>query len=83
MTNSTLTVLSTATAALALLGNPYMRFVRGWAMQFGPMLLLGLFVPVVLGAVGVVAGLRTERPRLLATLNVVCVAVGLGLGYVG
>lgn len=82
MADRSFVALSLVLAALALLVNAYMRFVRHWAMNFGPMLLFGLGLPLVLGAVGALAGRRTEYARSLVLANGACVVLGWAIGYV-
>lgn len=70
-------------AVLAVGANIYFRFVRDWAMGFGPMILVGLGIPLVLGLLGVVVGRRSGKHRsMLIMLNLLAIGLGIAVGYI-
>lgn len=83
MNRRTIEVISVGFAVLAAGINIYFRFIRDWAMGFGPMIVVGLGTPVVFGLIGVLLGDRSEERRLiLITLNLIAIGIGIAVGYV-
>ena len=71
------------TAVLAVGANIYFRFVRGWAMGFGPMILIGFGTPALLGLTGILAGYRaTTHQNLLVGLNLFAIVLAITIGYI-
>lgn len=83
MDNRIVETVSVGLAVLAVGANIYFRFVRDWAMGFGPMILVGLGTPLALGLLGVFTGDRSEKHRSkLITLNLIAISLGIAVGYI-
>lgn len=75
--------VAVATAVLAVGVNIYFRFVRGWAMGFGPMILVGFGTPTLLGLTGILTGNRsTHHKPILVGLNLLAIVLAIGVGYI-
>lgn len=71
------------TAVLAVGVNSYFRVVRGWAMGFGPIILIGFGTPSLLGLTGILAGYRsTTHKSLLVGLNLLAILMAIAVGYI-
>ena len=83
MNDQVVTGVAVVMAVLAVGVNIYFRFVRGWAMGFGPMLLIGFGTPFLLGLTGILIGNRaTTHKNLLVGLNLLAIILAITIGYI-
>ena len=83
MNNRVVAGVAVLTAVLAVGANIYFRFVRGWAMEFGPMILVGFGTPALLGLTGILIGTRaTHHKNFLVGLNLLAIILAIAIGYI-